>query len=61
MSESWQEWTGVPSMLKNIIMYPIWKESCYIWCYLFTKLFVFDTILVSIYVHIYYTLESASI
>lgn len=42
-------------------MYPVWKESCYIWCYLFTKLFVFDTILVSIYVHIYYTLESASI
>lgn len=37
------------------------RKLLYIWCYLFTKLFVLDTILVSIYVHIYYTLESASI
>lgn len=48
------------SLLVEQHLCPI-RKLLYIWCYLFTKLFAFDTILVSSYVHMYYTQESASI
>lgn len=55
----WKECTGIPSI--NICVLSKKKVVTYGVVIYLPNFFVFDTILVSIYVHIYYALESASI